>query len=262
MAYPLLLKGQAMNLTTRVQNWMDGFLPLHAQKDEDSLRHCRLIVGFGFLGGVFGVIYAIFYALIGHYYGAAIVACCDAVFLSVPWLLQRTKKHFSFHGYVLCTVLTLGFSSLAAIEGGIHGHAITWLVTVPFCAVLLIGMRASYIWGGICVLITAAFSSIELYGVQVPYLYPAEWHPTVTVMGYVGLGFFLFLLAQIFERGRLDAHEKMVQAYHELSSATSQLVHTNEDLEKANQQLMQLNREKNEFIGIAAHDLKNPLTAV
>lgn len=251
-----------MNLATRIQNWMDGFLPLLAQKDEDSLRHYRLIAGFGFLGGAFGLIYAVFYCLIGHYYGAAIVVLCDLIFIAVPWMMRRTQKHFSFYGHILCGVLTLGFASLAAIEGGIHGHAITWLVTVPFCAVLLIGMRASYVWCGICVLVTAAFSFTDLHGMRAPFLYPEEWHPTVTVVGYVGLGFFLFLLAQIFERGRLDALRKMETAYQELASATNQLVGANEGLEKANQQLVQLNREKNEFIGIAAHDLKNPLTAV
>jgi signal transduction histidine kinase len=34
------------------------------------------------------------------------------------------------------------------------------------------------------------------------------------------------------------------------------------ELEKANQDLMKLNQDKNEFLGIAAHDLKNPLSAI
>jgi signal transduction histidine kinase len=33
-------------------------------------------------------------------------------------------------------------------------------------------------------------------------------------------------------------------------------------LQEANKQLLQLNQEKNEFLGIAAHDLKNPLSAI
>ena len=251
-----------MNLTTRIQNWMDGFLPLLAQRDADSLRHCRLIIAFGFLGNVFGMIYAVFYCLIGHYYGAAIVAYCDAFFLAVPWMLRGTKRHFSFHGQLLCVILTLGFTSLAAIEGGVRGHAITWLATIPFCAVLLIGINASYVWCGICMAITIIFSAIDFRGIRMPYLYPGEWHASVTMAGYLGLAFFLFLLAHIFERGRLEAQQKMLQAYDELANATNQLVHANEDLEQANRQLVQLNREKNEFIAIAAHDLKNPLATV
>lgn len=36
----------------------------------------------------------------------------------------------------------------------------------------------------------------------------------------------------------------------------------NQELKKAYQRVLELNEEKNEFLGIAAHDLKNPLTAV
>jgi len=251
-----------MNLATRVQNWVDGYLPLVANSDADTLRHCRLIVGFGFLGGFFGLIYTTFYIAIGHYHGSAIVAGCDAAFFSVPILLRHSRRHFSFHGHLLCAILTFGFSALAAVEGGIRGHAVTWLATVPFCAVLLIGVRASYFWCAVCILVTTLFSLLDLSGVALPFLYPAHWHTVVTMVGYVGLAVFLFLLAQIFERGRVEAQTKMDEAYRELSEATNQLVHANEDLGLANRKLKHMNREKNEFIGIAAHDLKNPLTAV
>ncbi len=258
-----------MNFAGRIQNWLDGFLPLLAQKDMDSLRHCRLIIAFGFLGSVFGLIYAAFYCAIGHFWGAAIIAICDSFFLGIPWMLRHTRRHYSFHGYILCTVLTFGFTSLAAIEGGVRGHAITWLATVPFCAVLLIGINASYLWCLVCMIITVVFSALDMRGMSLPYFYASQWHAAVTMAGYVGLGMFLFLLAHIFERGRLDAHQRMLQAYKELADATSQLVHgheelerTNSQLEQANELLRQLNLENFEFIGIAAHVLKNPLTAV
>lgn len=258
-----------MNLTGKIQKWLESFVPLLAHKDAETLRHCRLMIGFGFLGGIFGLIYTVFYLLIGHYYGAAIIAFNDACFFAVPFMLKHARRGFSFHGHFFCAVLTTGFASLSAIEGGVRGHAIMWLVTVPFCAVLLIGVRPSYVWWAICVTIAAIFGAIDLEGVRLPYFYAQEWHALITVMGYLGLAFFLFFLAHIFESGRLEAHHKMIDAYHELARATSQLVHSNEDLgrantnlAKANEQLTQLNREKNEFIGIAAHDLKNPLAAV
>jgi signal transduction histidine kinase len=43
---------------------------------------------------------------------------------------------------------------------------------------------------------------------------------------------------------------------------TQKLKETNEDLQKAYMQVLELNNEKNEFLGIAAHDLKNPLVAI
>lgn len=41
-----------------------------------------------------------------------------------------------------------------------------------------------------------------------------------------------------------------------------QLAHANADLSVRNEELFRLNSEKNEFLGIAAHDLKNPLNVV
>ena len=43
---------------------------------------------------------------------------------------------------------------------------------------------------------------------------------------------------------------------------TIELKRTNDDLQKAYMQVLELNKEKNEFLGIAAHDLKNPLAAI
>jgi signal transduction histidine kinase len=43
---------------------------------------------------------------------------------------------------------------------------------------------------------------------------------------------------------------------------TEQLVRANEEINKSYQQVVELNKEKNEFLGIAAHDLKNPLTII
>ncbi len=48
---------------------------------------------------------------------------------------------------------------------------------------------------------------------------------------------------------------KVIERTHELNEA-------NNELKKAYQRVLELNEEKNEFLGIAAHDLKNPLTAV
>jgi signal transduction histidine kinase len=52
----------------------------------------------------------------------------------------------------------------------------------------------------------------------------------------------------IFESGRAQAFARMREALTELA--------------KSNERLVYLNNEKNEFLGIAAHDLKNPLTVI
>ena len=49
---------------------------------------------------------------------------------------------------------------------------------------------------------------------------------------------------------------------HKVRERTQELKQTNDDLQKAYLQVLELNKEKNEFLGIAAHDLKNPLAAI
>lgn len=50
--------------------------------------------------------------------------------------------------------------------------------------------------------------------------------------------------------------------YDEVSRLNNELVGMQRELAKKNAQLTQLNQEKNRFLGIAAHDLRNPLHAI
>jgi signal transduction histidine kinase len=78
--------------------------------------------------------------------------------------------------------------------------------------------------------------------------YNPKWGSIISAAGYLGLILFLFILGLIFEFGRARSAAKMEEALADLASSNERLVH--------------LNNEKNEFLGIAAHDLKNPLTVI
>jgi signal transduction histidine kinase len=58
----------------------------------------------------------------------------------------------------------------------------------------------------------------------------------------------MFILGYIFESGRARAEVQLRAALEKLARSNERLVH--------------LNSEKDEFLGIAAHDLKNPLTVI
>lgn len=59
---------------------------------------------------------------------------------------------------------------------------------------------------------------------------------------------------------QLEDYSKSLEA--KVAERTKELKETNENLQKAYLQVLELNEEKNEFLGIAAHDLKNPLGAI
>ncbi len=226
---------------------LDNPLPDHLRADPENARRARLLVGFGVLGSCFGLVYALFYLLIGHYWGAGIVVFCTMGVALSPFLMWKSGSML-LAGNFFAAILTLGFLGLCLVEGGVHGHAIAWLVSVPLCALVLTGVRPAIKWVVIAFLAAAIVVGLDLVGIELPVTYDPKWGPLVTAAGYLGLVVFMFILGFIFENGRASAYAQMQRALREL--------------EKTNGKLVAMNAEKNEFLGIAAHDLKNPLSVV
>ncbi len=243
--FRLLIQGE-VTLESSV-GLSEFFIPPAVRDDPEVARRFRLVISFGLLGTVFGALYASFYLAIGHRFGALVIIVCSLGFFLVPWIVRQSRE-IAPAAHFLCGVMIAGFVALCAIEGGLHGHAIAWLVSIPLCALLLAGERAAQVWCLLCVLAAGIFIGLDVSGYHVPTLYPARWESTVTGAGYLGLILFMFLLGLLFERGRERANRAMREALGKLATA--------------NQHLQELNREKSEFLGIAAHDLKNPLSVV
>jgi signal transduction histidine kinase len=230
-----------------LEAWTDRFLYPACHADPELGRRARMIAAFSLLGFVFGAAYAGFYLLIGHYWGAGIIIGCSLAFAAVPFLV-RPARSVRLPGNLILTVLTGEFIALCLVEGGIYGHAIAWLVSVPVCALLLADRRVAARWLVVCLLAGLGFIAAQLAGVELRPAYDETWHALVTGAGYVGLILFMFTLGVIFELGRERALQRLKEAQAKLEASNERLTH--------------LNREKDEFLGIAAHDLKNPLTAI
>ncbi len=231
----------------RTQPLVAPFLFDDCLNDPELGRRARLVTWFGFIGFFFGLFYAAFYLFIGHLWGFGIVAVSSLGFCAAPFLM-RTFRSVAFGGNFLAAIMALGFTALCYVEGGLRGHAIAWLASVPLCALLLAGKRAAGIWVIISFTAAATVFAADLAGIALPILYDPVWRPLVDSTGYMGLIVFLFALGWIFERGREQAFGKMIAALQQL--------------ETSNQKLSTLNNEKTEFLGIAAHDLRNPLTVI
>jgi len=234
-------------LLRQIGEMAERFIPRPCQQNPELNRRARLVARFGILGALFGACFGLFYALVGHVWGAGIVAICSLGFALVPWLMRRTQS-IPLAGNALCGVLIAGFTALCGCEGGAEGHAIAWLVSVPLCALLLVGRRSARFWTILSFLAGAGVVAANMLGYRMQPTYDSAWHPMINAAGYLALIVFMFLLGAIFEGGR-------ERAFARLSDANAKLATSND-------QLARLNQEKNEFLGIAAHDLKNPLTVI
>jgi len=63
-------------------------------------------------------------------------------------------------------------------------------------------------------------------------------------------------------RAALKGNARDQDLFDEISRLNNELVSMQRELAKKNAELEQLNREKNRFLGMAAHDLRNPLNAI
>lgn len=226
---------------------MDRPIPVELLKEPEQARRARLVTRFGVLGSLFGFTYALFYVLIGHKWGAMIVVACSTGVAMTPFLM-RWRKSVEPAGNLLALTLTLGFTGLCFVEGGVHGHAIAWLVSVPLCALLLVSRKWARRWAVIAFFAGAVVAGIDLAGFELKPAYDPRWESIVSAAGYLGLILFMFILGLIFEVGRAQAFARMQAALTDLAASNERLTH--------------LNNEKNEFMGIAAHDLKNPLSVI
>jgi len=213
-------------------------------EDTEERRLLRIQCGFALLGLVFGSIYAGFYAVLHFWHAVAtIIVCTLAICLTIP--MMRAGKSISLTGNWLTGVLVAGFTCLTIWEGGVTAHAAAWLAGAPLVGQMMISSRAAWVWAGVSLLILTVLFGLELSGVHFTTYYDPRWHTLVAGLGFLGLGPFLFAIALTFELTRSRAVAAKEKALEEVASA--------------NQRLKKLNEEKDQFLGIAAHDLRNPL---
>ncbi len=231
----------------KFDQWADRFIPRGCSAAPELVRRARFITRFSFLGSCFGAFYAVFYLAIGHRYGAAIVMGCSVAFTLTPWFLRWTGS-LAFSGNMLSVIMTGGFTGLGFVEGGVNGHAVAWLASVPLCALLLNGRKAAGWWAVTCLGAVGVMVGLSLAHVELAPQFDPAWNSLVSATGYLGLVGFMFVLGLVFETARERAFSRLQDALARLESS--------------NKELLRLNQEKNDFLGIAAHDLRNPLTTI
>lgn len=240
-------QAESLSVAPVIPQPLDGFLPESFKQDEESLRRGRLQVRFGVYGGAMAVVYSALFFYLIHPWGGAIVALSGLAIMAVPWIVQKTGN-LSLAGHVYGSVLMIGLTALCAVSGGLQGSAYAWMAAVPACALLLMNLRGALIWSGICVAVVITYAALDFAQVGFLKLYPPETENMIEAAGSIALVLFLAFMALLFEKSRVEAFERLQVA--------------NAKLAVVNRELVDLNRQKNEFLNIAANDLKNPLSII
>ncbi len=215
--------------------------------ESTEARLARTQCAFTLLGIVFGLGYVGLFVAIDFWFAVVtILVALLAIGMAIPMI--RAGLSLSFTGNWLTGVFVLGFTVMIYGEGGVSAHAAAWLAAAPLCGLMMISARAAWGWAFVTVGILTVYFVVEMMGVHFSPLYDPQWRTLVTGLGFLGLGPFLFTIALTFELTRERAVTAKVLAMSNLAIANRKLHFANQD--------------KDHFLGIVAHDLRNPLGLV
>lgn len=198
---------------------VEYFTPDSLREDWEGMRRLRLLVGLSLLGLALGGMYGVFYWSIGHRGGAAIIAVCIVLQVSVPFLIRATGR-VSLGGHLSLAVWGFGFTGIAAVGGGIHAFSIAWLACGgPLLALFILDRPQALFWCLFCILSTLFYSVLELANITLPLTYATRWQPEVLVAGISGLVVFMSLMGILFEYSRSEAVLGMQASLKDVSEA-------------------------------------------
>jgi signal transduction histidine kinase len=217
------------------------FLPLSAYASDESLRLHNFFISTCFTTSFFATCYFFMSLYMHGFLFAENMAVSFVIFMIMPLLLRA--------GLPL-SILANGFVTVIAVvaclqiywDGGIRtANTAPWIILVPACAMMLQGIEAAISWLVVVLFIIAGFSYFTFEGVHFPIMYDASKDSLFNYLSLSGLVSLITVIFYISENERRKAHTS---------------------LQKQNETLDKLSKEKTKFLQIAAHDLRNPLLVI
>jgi signal transduction histidine kinase len=228
-------------MLNKINDWITGFVPESVQADEDGTRAYRFFIVSSFITAGFALGYCFMSMYLHGAYFAIAMIISVMLFCLLPVLLR-----FGFSYLVIVNVypaiIGVIYILLVYWGGGIRTSDVTpWIILLPAAAITMQGFKATVIWLLIALGIVAGFSYFNFKHLQFNILFDVSKDPVFHFLSITGLLCIVSLVIFVSENSKRQALKK---------------------LREQNQALDNLNQEKNRFLAVVAHDLKNPLAVV
>lgn len=172
-------------------------------------------------------------------------------FLLLPFLLKlKIPLLWVAHLYVLIGATAV--IALTYFSGGMWSAIYPWIISIPVLALLVVDRTAGIIWGTISFLAMVGFGVLALQGVELPVEYNVEQRTLWFLAILPGLLLIILFISFVFE----IAH---TNALRDLKMKNKILEEQKQTIAAQSKELENFIEEKDNIIGILAHDLKNPL---
>ncbi|HTZ19622.1 MAG TPA: HAMP domain-containing sensor histidine kinase [Opitutaceae bacterium] len=236
------------SLLAKFNFWQLGTIPDEAKADPERFLRYHLMVQFANIGLLTGFLFTAVYLATGFYLCALLVFAV-MLWLGTTWPLLRHPRATTILGNYFALMITLSLIVATLLQSTLYYTTIAWFTAPALICLLIAGRRSAMVWCAISVALIGVM--IVLNHLHLPVsIFPRERqeHPLMLFAGYAGLPVFVLALALSLERAR--------------QAAFTQFQTTVVKLAASHADLLRLSEEKNEFVGIAAHDLKSPLCLI
>jgi signal transduction histidine kinase len=135
-------------------------------------------------------------------YTSAWSCALSALFVGIPVLVMRryAKRVLAVHIMLFQTACALAPS--VAMQGGIYGPALDWLMLLPLLAVLLLPRRDALVWLGVTVAIISGYGGFAFAGVQFPTVSPGIEADVRLVSSSLMMVLSVFMFGRVFESNK------------------------------------------------------------
>ena len=235
---------------------IDFFIPLQNQDDQESFRKSRLAVGTFIIVGLFTFSYAVISLIIGFdggFYSQALQALISAVCL----FMFRRGVNENRVAFIFFTSAILTISAAVYYTGGFNSFIIPWLATTPIVALLVSGKKMGIYTLFAQLTMLSLFYVLTVIGVSPPESALAEPPLGFMLSTYWGLILIFYLIAVVFELGRMNAMALLSRKNQELQKVITKL-HSTQDQLVQQEKLASLGQ----LTAGIAHEIKNPLNFV
>ncbi len=193
-----------------MQEFIVRFIPTALRQDPDVFRRARLLVTTSFSSTFIAGFYALQYLLVMHGIpGGLLLMAASGLLAAVPFMLRG-----GIGMNALCHILVGSFlfvsTGLVMNEGGHDTTTRIWIAIVPLLAVMFTGRKGGFRWLMATLFVLSVFYALKLAGIDVPAMEISPVQKQLQgFLGMVGIALLVFLLGQIYERGKDSTLEQL-----------------------------------------------------
>jgi signal transduction histidine kinase len=184
---------------------------------------------------------------------------CALMCIVASLFLFKKRGRINLSGNMLTFSLCVALMPILLKTGGINSSFMPWLYAIAFVMVLVENLTWATFWFSFCSLFCIALYLADPY---FPTLNVSNCTKFDSMMGYLSIGFFLFLSLIVFEGHQVFVIKILKSKNEELKAQKKVIAEHLAELEKISTQLSVSNQELEIFAFAASHDLKEPLRMI